>query len=203
MWKPTIVYVKLKLCYRLIYSHFGKGCKVHATIPKGIVDGLSSLFFKEIWKNGTEAIDFCLRMLKESNNRRLESYSVRNSVLIIFHITFRDCRVHISSDNLSRNSCILVITCLVPRPHYYARPMRFGSRGPRKFLRPRQTRRSETFCLTWDGSFGSERLFRADEKCPAAMESTEDKEVNRALLFYARFHCWKSFGLSISFISLN
>ena len=35
--------------------------------------------------------------------------------------------------------------CLVPRPHYYARPMRLGSRGPRKFLRPRQTRRSETF----------------------------------------------------------
>ena len=31
----------------------------------------------------------------------------------------------------------LVNTCLVPRPHYYARPMRFGSRGPRKFLRPR------------------------------------------------------------------
>ena len=27
--------------------------------------------------------------------------------------------------------------CLVPRPHCYARPMRFGSRGPRKFLRPR------------------------------------------------------------------
>ena len=25
--------------------------------------------------------------------------------------------------------------CLVPRPHYYAQPMRFGSRGPRKFLR--------------------------------------------------------------------
>ena len=24
--------------------------------------------------------------------------------------------------------------CLVPRPHYYARPMRFGSRGPSKFL---------------------------------------------------------------------
>ena len=23
--------------------------------------------------------------------------------------------------------------CLVPRPHYYARPMLFGSRGPRKF----------------------------------------------------------------------
>ena len=30
----------------------------------------------------------------------------RNSVLIISHITFRDCRVHIFSDNLSRNNCI-------------------------------------------------------------------------------------------------
>jgi len=49
----------------------------------------------------------------------------------------------------------LVVPYLVPRPHYYARPMRFGSRGPRKFLRPRQTRRSETFCLTWGGAFGS------------------------------------------------
>ena len=62
-------------------------------------------------------------------------------------------------------------SCLVPRPHYYARPMRFGSRGPRKFLRPRQTRRSETFCVTWGGAFGGGR---ADERCPAAMESTED-----------------------------
>ena len=47
--------------------------------------------------------------------------------------------------------------CLVPRPHYYAQPKRFGSRGPRKFLRLRQTRRSETFCLTWGGDFGSGR----------------------------------------------
>ena len=38
--------------------------------------------------------------------RRFDSYSVRNSVLIVSHITFRDCRVHIFSDNLSRNSCI-------------------------------------------------------------------------------------------------
>ena len=53
------------------------------------------------------AMDVCLRMLKESNNRRFNSYSVRNSVLIISHITFRDGRVHIFSDKLSRNSCIL------------------------------------------------------------------------------------------------
>ena len=41
---------------------------------------------------------------------RFDSYSVRNSVLIISHITFRDCRVHMFSDNLSRNSCIPVFT---------------------------------------------------------------------------------------------
>ena len=35
------------------------------------------------------------------------------------------------------------------RPHYYPRPMRFGSRGLRKFLRPRQTRRSESFGLSF------------------------------------------------------
>ena len=34
------------------------------------------------------------------------------------------------------------ISCLVPMPHYYARPMRFGSRGPRKFLRPSPGRSS-------------------------------------------------------------
>ena len=49
-------------------------------------------------------MDVCLRVLKESNKSRFDSYSVRNSVLIISHITFRDCRVHIFSDNLSRNS---------------------------------------------------------------------------------------------------
>ena len=53
-----------------------------------------------------EAMDICLRVLKESNKSRFDSYSVRNSVLHISHITFRDCRVHIFSDNLSRNSCM-------------------------------------------------------------------------------------------------
>ena len=53
-----------------------------------------------------EAMGVCLRVLKESNKSRFDSYSVRKSVLIISHITFRDCRVHSFSDNLSRNSCI-------------------------------------------------------------------------------------------------
>ena len=37
----------------------------------------------------------CLRVLKESSNSRFDTYNVRNSVLIISHITFRDCREHI------------------------------------------------------------------------------------------------------------
>ena len=59
-----------------------------------------------------EAMDVCLRVLKESNKSRLDSYNVRNSVLIMSHITFRDCRVHIFFDNLSRNSCIRRVSYL-------------------------------------------------------------------------------------------
>ena len=40
-------------------------------------------------------MDVCLRVLKESNKSRRDSYSVRNSVLIKSHITFRVCRGHI------------------------------------------------------------------------------------------------------------
>ena len=39
-------------------------------------------------------MDICLRVLKESKKSRFDSYSVRNSVLIISRITFRDSRVH-------------------------------------------------------------------------------------------------------------
>ena len=43
-------------------------------------------------------MDICLRVLKESNKlSRFDSYNVKNSVLIVSHITFRDCRVHIFS----------------------------------------------------------------------------------------------------------
>ena len=55
-----------------------------------------------------EAVDVCLRVLKESNKKKFDSYSVKNSVLIISHITFRDCRVHILADNLSQNRCIQI-----------------------------------------------------------------------------------------------
>ena len=46
---------------------------------------------------------------KGEQQSRFDSYSVRNSVFSISRITFRDCRVHILSDNLSRNSCIQIL----------------------------------------------------------------------------------------------
>ena len=47
----------------------------------------------------------CLRVQKESNKGRFDSYSVRTSVLIISILPFGMSRAHFS-DNLSRNSCI-------------------------------------------------------------------------------------------------
>ena len=62
---------------------------------------------QKFWKNDTRGHGLCFRVLKRSSKSRLDSYSVRNSVLTISHITFRDCRVRFFSDNLSRKSCIL------------------------------------------------------------------------------------------------
>ena len=59
-------------------------------------------FSKKFERMTREAMDVCLRVLKESSKSRFDSYIVRNSVLIISHITFWDCRVHIFSDNVSR-----------------------------------------------------------------------------------------------------
>ena len=63
-------------------------------------------FLKKFQRMAREAMEACLRVLKENNKSRFDSYNVRKIALIISHITFRNC-VHSFSDNLSRNSCIL------------------------------------------------------------------------------------------------
>ena len=81
--------------------------KVHAIIPEGIVGGFEFIVLQRHLREWHERlIDVCLRMLKESDKSCFDSYSVRNSELIVSHITFRDYREHIFSDNLSRNSCM-------------------------------------------------------------------------------------------------
>ena len=85
-----------------------------ATTPKGIVGDFGFTLLqrhRQEW-HGMFAM-LCLRVLKESNKRRFDSYSIRNSVLIISHITFRDSRVHIFSHNLSRNSCLPDVAAVV------------------------------------------------------------------------------------------
>ena len=80
-------------------------------IPEILTKWKAPFEFTVVQRNlARETMDACLRVLKESNKSRFDSYCVRNSVLIISHVTFRDCRVHIFSDNLSRNSCICTIT---------------------------------------------------------------------------------------------
>ena len=64
---------------------------------------------KKFERMAREAMDACLRVLNESNKSRFDGYCIRNSVLIISHVTFRDCSGHIFSDNLSRNGCILCV----------------------------------------------------------------------------------------------
>ena len=94
------------MCIHLFRERLSE--KVHPTAPKGIVGGFEAVFFKEIRKNCTRGHGRLFASAKESKKKKVGStVSVRNSVLIISHITFRDCRVHISSDNLSQNSCIL------------------------------------------------------------------------------------------------
>ena len=63
-------------------------------------------FSKKFQRMARDAMDVCLRGLKERNKNRFDSYNVRNTVMIISHITFRGCLVHSFCDNLSRNSCI-------------------------------------------------------------------------------------------------
>ena len=52
-------------------------------------------------------MDVCLRVLKESNKSGSTATALGNSVLIISHITFRGCRVHVFPDNLSRIAVLL------------------------------------------------------------------------------------------------
>ena len=63
---------KLKL-----YSYFEKGCRKKYTRQswKALWVVLSSLFFREIWKNGTKGHEMCLRVLMERNKSRFDSYS--------------------------------------------------------------------------------------------------------------------------------
>ena len=81
--------------------------KVHATILEGILGDFKCTVFqrnlKELYGRPLIYVWECWRkVIKVGSTATV----VRNSVLIISHITFRDCRVHFILHKLSRNSCI-------------------------------------------------------------------------------------------------
>ena len=60
-----------------VYSYFEKGCRKKCTRQsrKVLWVALRALFFKEIERKVREATDICLRVLKESNKSRFDSFS--------------------------------------------------------------------------------------------------------------------------------
>ena len=62
------------LCLQLFRERLSG--KVHATILKGIVGGFEFSFFQRNLKElARKAMEMCLRVLKESNKSRFDSYS--------------------------------------------------------------------------------------------------------------------------------
>ena len=92
---------------KFIYSYLEKGCRKKCTRQsrKVLLVVLSSpLTFQRNLKEWQERPwTVCLRVLKKSDKSRFDSYSVRKSVMITSHISLRDCRVHIFSDDFSWN----------------------------------------------------------------------------------------------------
>ena len=63
--------------------------KVHATILKGIVGGFEFSFFQRNLKElARKAMEMCLRVLKESNKSRIDSYSYSRQEQCIDHIPY-------------------------------------------------------------------------------------------------------------------
>ena len=95
----------------LVYSYFEKGCwkKCTRQSRKALWVILSLLFFKEIWKNWYERPWKCVWVLKESSKRRFDRYSRQKqwNDHIPYYLSGLSC-AHFS-DNLSRNSCMLII----------------------------------------------------------------------------------------------
>ena len=103
IYEQNYNYYLIVNCIQLFRERLSE--EVHATIPKGIVGGFEYTILQRNLKEWHERpCTYVCELLKESDKCKFDSCTVRNGVLIISHITFRDCRVHIFSDNLSRNS---------------------------------------------------------------------------------------------------
>ena len=77
-----------------------------------------------------EAMDICLQLLKESNKTKFDSYSVRNRLLIIFHLPFG-----IVGCTFFLTTFLEIVVCTCLGDHWTARDFKevlYLSMGPRQ-----------------------------------------------------------------------
>ena len=92
----------------LLYTAISR--KVHATILKGILGGFEFSFFQRNLKELVrKAMEMCLRVLKESNKSRIDSYSRQEQCIDHIPYYLPGLSLHVFSHNLSRNSCIKMV----------------------------------------------------------------------------------------------
>ena len=73
---------------------------MHTTITKAIVGGFEFAVLQRNLKGWHKRPWTCVcACCRKAIKRSFDSYRIRNSVLIIFHITFPDCPVHTFSNN--------------------------------------------------------------------------------------------------------
>ena len=85
---------------------------MHATILKGIVgDFKCTVFQRNLKESHGRPLIYVCECWRKVTKVGSTATIVRNSVLIISHITFRDCRVHFILDKLSRNNCMYTAQC--------------------------------------------------------------------------------------------
>ena len=92
-----------------VYSYFEKGCRKKCTPPslKVLWVVFSSLFFKEIWKNGTSGRGYMSASAKGKQYKKVRQLQCQEQS--IDHIPYYLSGMSPAhfSHNLSRNSCIL------------------------------------------------------------------------------------------------
>ena len=99
-----------------IYSYFEKGCRKKCTRQSCVGDFKCTVFQRNLKESYGRPLIYVCECWRKVRKVGSTATVVRNSVLIISHITFRDCRVHFILDKLSRNSCIQRSTRVMSSP---------------------------------------------------------------------------------------
>ena len=138
-WKKTtrlntipIMFVMLRYCWLQIYSYFDQGCRKKCTRQsrKGIVGGFEGTVLQRNLKEWyRKPQTYVYEYSRKATKVGLTASVVSNSVLIISHISFQDCRMHISCDNFLETAVymytlytihsvwlkgIIILVCVVP-----------------------------------------------------------------------------------------